>query len=43
MGVTMNLDWNNLTTQCLEQLGVNIIRIEPLTGGANSQAAFVSI
>jgi len=39
MGVKMNLDWNNLTTQCLEQLEVNIIHIEPLTGGANSQAA----
>ncbi len=37
--MTMNLDWNYLTTQCLEQLEVKIIHLEPLTGGANSQAA----
>lgn len=37
----MNLDWNNLTTQCLKQWGINLIHLEPLTGGANSQAAKV--
>jgi len=37
----MNLDWKNLTTQCFEKWGINLIHLEPLTGGANSQAAKV--